>query len=353
MNVKSDMIAFNLGNKASYIHYWPLYTELGILEPKGDCIQHYAFVVGGYTKDPESGTKIPSASVTRYNMHTGETLNLQDLPQPSFWNAALIHPHGCQLWVLGGVVRKGEKYQLSQSVYIYDIKANKWKMGPSLPKPLSQLAACQGSSPFHGIFISGGITQSLDEVCPENSFVERGIYFISKDTDYWHNFSSLETARYGHAMCLKGFGSRDPELYIIGGKSQQGEEVGKMERFSLHRNVCVQYEFWAPLFGNCRNLSTRLLSTIGSNMGFFSDKTDTKSIVHYWHDVKLFQDTKAKIHSRKLPFSVKGALILQCLQVVDSEDPKVVTMKLDPVRYLEEFEQVEYVVEGSTIEDVD
>ncbi len=136
--VKADMMAFNFDWRNS-IQYWPLHSELGILEPKGGCIRNYAFIVGGYTKLPECETKIPSASFTRYNMVTGETLNLEDLPQPSFWNAAVVTPNLCQLWVIGGVVKKGEAYQLTQIVNIYDIKTNKWKEGPRLPEPMSQL----------------------------------------------------------------------------------------------------------------------------------------------------------------------------------------------------------------------
>ncbi len=74
-------------------------------------------------------------------MHSGETLNLEYLPRPSFWNCAVIHCKDGQMWVMGGVVKKGDMYHSIHDVYIYDIKTNKWKDGPSLPEPLSHLGA--------------------------------------------------------------------------------------------------------------------------------------------------------------------------------------------------------------------
>ncbi len=341
--LKSDMMALNLCNKGS-IRYWPLYSELGILEPKGDCIGHYTFIVGGYTKKPEDETKFPSASFIRYNMHTGESLNLEDLPQPSFWNSVVIHPRECQLWVLGGVVKKGEEYRLSRAVYIYDIKTNKWKEGPRLPEPLSQLAACHGSDGFDGIFISGGVTQNIDARCVGNRLVQENIYFIRNDQDFWKKIASLEIARYGHAMYFRNrsflrCSIRKLELYMVGGKSLKGCDVGGIEILCLrskHTSTST-----APIsLGNCSNFFT-----LGSNMCFFSDKPDTGTIVHYWNNNSqrplgsiLGSPFEKDWDSKKLPFSLKGALVLPCIQEYDSKDPKIVTTHLMPVTIQQEVE---------------
>ncbi len=249
-NVSTDMMSFCLkrermaeGHLQYTMNYWSSYSELGVLEPKGDVLGHYAFIVGGYTQDFESEIKIPSALSKRYNMDTGEFLDLAPLPQASFWNAAVIHQRDHQMWILGGVVKKGDNYQLSQCVQIYDIKTNTWEKGPSLPEPLSQLAACYSSHYPAGIYVSGGITQSLDEhgnqVRSKFRMVRSSIYFISSDARDWEIIGRLSVPRYGHVMYADGskFGRT---LYAIGGKDLNAAYVQAAEYLSDAVDRCFK-----------------------------------------------------------------------------------------------------------------
>ncbi len=327
---KSGMMAFCFSDRRVY--YWPLDSGCGILEPKGDCIGQYGFIVGGHTMVSE--TKEPSASFTRYNMNTGETLKLKDVPEPTFSHCAIIHHKECQLWVIGGVVKKRKTHRVTGSVNIYDIKANTWKDGPRLPEPLCDLAACYGTCIFNeqdGIFISGGTTKNIDKPYDRNASVRGNIYFISKDTACWEKVASLGTPRYGHVMYVEQMRfykvPLKPHLYIIGGKSKQGKDVETVEKLTLgdkETRICD-----APfLLGNCGNPLTKQFS---EERFFSDDRTDGKSIVHCWGE--WFHSSVPDVNgwvSWKLPFSLRGALILPCKQETDVRGPLVTRTKMEP-----------------------
>ncbi len=171
------------GQKQYTLSYWSMNCDLRMLDPRGDVFGHYAFIVGGYTNDGER-RKVPNASCKRYNMNTGEMLDLAPVPRASFWNAAVLHPKEHQMWVLGGLVIQEDAYEPSQSVHIYDIKTNYWEKGPSLPEPLSQLAACYSPKSPEGIIVSGGLTEISDED-GDTVMVQSAIYSISSKTDAW------------------------------------------------------------------------------------------------------------------------------------------------------------------------
>ncbi len=328
--VQSNVMAFNLSYDIRMVSYWPLSSNLGILEPKGDCIEHYAFIVGGYRLDPENESKIPSASFTRYNMLTGEMLSLKDLPEPSFQSAVVYLEKACQLWVIGGVIKKGETYQVTDAVHIYDVKSNEWNKGPSLPEPLSQLAVCHGSAAFDGIFISGGITfNEKSNACVRIRVVRKTIYMIIKDTGHWTEFATLAKGRYGHTMYVRDSdfeGKREPELYVIGGKSAelpQGQNMNEVEAFSLHsdRKIADEGPNMIKKLGNCFGQFT-----IDSESYLFSECFDsgTETVINHWSDYGTSAYNPyhgfngfTGVRQRKLPFSLKGALILPCWQKFD------------------------------------
>ncbi len=360
INLKSDVMAFNLNYVNYIVNYWPLCSKfpLGILEPKGDCIEHYAFIVGGYTQEEGSETKIPSDSFIRYNMLTQEILTLKDLPEPTFSSAVVFHEKACQLWVIGGVVKKAETYQLTEEVHIYDVKTNEWKKGPSLPEPLSQLAVCNGSDAFDRIFISGGVTMKMDG-CAHNRVVRKTVYMIAKDASHWTELATLDRARYGHTMYIRDSdfeGKRPPELYVIGGKSPdvlQEQNINgaiitdnrTIEAFSLHnpsRAINLEAE---EVLGNCFGHFS-----LDGESYLFSEcfGSESETVVNNWCDYggnnSPFTGFTG-LCQRKLPFSLKGALILPCWQKFDlksnSKGPDVETSFLPSLSNGEESEEEE------------
>ncbi len=366
INLKSDAMAFNLNYLNYIVNYWPLSTTLArVLEPKGDCIEHYAFIVGGYTQEEGSEAKIPNASFIRYNMLTQEILTLKDLPQPTFSSAVIFHEKACQLWVIGGVVKKAETYQLTEEVHIYDVKTNEWKKGPSLPEPLSQLAVCEGSDAFDGIFISGGVTMKM-EGCSHSSHrvVRKTVYMITKDTSRWTEFGTLSRGRYGHAMYVRDSdfeGKREPELYIVGGKSPdvlQEQNINTpsitdnivVDAFSLHSDTKSIYKA-QQVVGNCFGQFS-----LNGESYLFSEcvGSESETVVNNWCDYGSNNSPFTGftgLCQRKLPFSLKGALILSCWQKFDlksnSKGPDVETSFLPSLSNGEESEEEEEEEDGS------
>ncbi len=319
--IDSDMMGFCLNLPSNSFTCWPYISKSKVLEPRGDVIGNYAFVVGGYTKDPKSEIKIPSDHCIRLNMETVEVAGLAPLPQATFWNAVVIHQRQHQLWVLGGVVRRGDECQLSDSVQIYDIKTNKWKLGPSLPEPLSQLAACYSKSPV-GIFISGGITQNVDEhrkpVKSNFRVVRSAIYFISSDTEDWEQMGSLQIPRYSHAMYVDV--AKDPTvLYVIGGKNLQAQYVESAEYISEK----VNGSFKIPgLRGSVTFHGGELLSI-----------TETPRLMQIGCLPKWPCSDNIILDQRMTPMSLKHTLIVSNTQEIDlgSENPMVMKTHLPKV----------------------
>ncbi len=318
------------GQKRYTLSHWPMNCDLGVLQPKGDVIGHYAFIVGGYTENGEtiySGftPKTPSAICKRYNMKTGEMLDLAPLPQASSWNAAVIHQKEHQMWVLGGLV-KGEQYlHLSQSVYIYDIKTNQWKEGPSLPEPMFELAACYSPKSPEGIVISGGIVDRFEE--PGGRMVQSAIYYISPKSEAWEKLETLRMPTYGHTMCVHA-SKEASTLYVIGGINDRNERVGTVEIFS--DSEYRQFEL------------TGLQGSIAVHDGdfyAFSDVTDEDdegegiSVIQMGSLKEVASDPS--FNSRMIPFCPQKSLILSCTQEVDMDsgiidpDSKMVTVNLD------------------------
>ncbi len=319
--IDTDMMGFCLDLSGNSFIDWRYVSKSKVMEPRGDVIGNYAFVVGGYIKDPESGIKIPSDRCIRFNMTTGEDAGLAPLPQASFWNAAVIHQQEHQLWVLGGVVKRGHKCQLSASVQIYDIKTNKWKSGPSLPEPLSQLAACYSKLPV-GIFISGGITQNVDEhgkpVKSNFRVVRSAIYFISSDTEDWEQMGSLQIPRYGHAMYMNVI--HDPSvLYVIGGKNLQAQYVENAECISEKVNGCFKIP---GLQGSISFHDKELISI-----------TDTPGVMQIRSLPKDLYSDNILLDQRMTPMSLKDTLILSNKREIDveSKDPMLMKTNLPSV----------------------
>ncbi len=218
------------GEKRYTLSHWPVNCDLGVVEPRGDVIGHYAFIVGGYEDDLETGRyKLPSATCKRFNMNTGEMLDLAPLPQASAWNAVVIHPKEHQMWVLGGLINGDQHVHLSQSVYIYDIKTNQWKEGPSLPEPMVLLAACYSPHSPEGIIISGGMVEREDEHGAR--IIQSAIYYMSSERKFWEQLETLRVPRIGHAMCVDT-SNDEATLYVMGGLNKDNEEVDVVELYS-------------------------------------------------------------------------------------------------------------------------
>ncbi len=327
LNISTDVVAFCVKpeskRKQITLRYWPTNSRLGILEPRGDVIGHYAFIVGGYTKDPGSESKIPANDCKRYNMITGEILDLAPLPQASFWHAAIIHQKEQQMWVFGGVVKGSDHIQLSQSVHIYDIKTNAWRRGPDLPEPLSQIAVCYSPMDQGGIFISGGITQRQDRNGKSfNSnfrMVRSGIYLISSESEMWEQLGSLQIPRYGHAMYVDV--AKEPAvLYIIGGKNVETQHINAVEYFSSFG----QGQIHIPTVTG--NISIRGDKFYGTPVGTTSNLVQIGALPKW-------QSSDFRLDCSHFPFSLKDALILSSTQEIDmeSKDPRAVTKTMHKI----------------------
>ncbi|MCX5660276.1 MAG: hypothetical protein NTW19_11220 [Planctomycetota bacterium] len=84
-----------------------------------------------------------------------------------------------ELWVIGGHDDVGHARTVSDAVEIYEPKAKKWRTGPSIPAPLSELVAATVGD---RIYIVGGVG---DGVSASNKVASRGVMSIGAGEKAW------------------------------------------------------------------------------------------------------------------------------------------------------------------------
>ncbi len=310
--------------------YWPLQTGLGLMEPKGDIAGCFAFIAGGYTQD-QNKSMTPSDQFVRYQMITGEKVPLPNLPKATYWHEVVVHHDRREVWVLGGVVQDGGKNVVTRSTYIYNTTSNSWKSGPDLPELLCQFGACCTPTSrweFHlvdtprvDILISGGTTIAQGRKL--RSSVTSTSYVYNTEAASWEKLPDMNNPRYGHSMA--SFCDDDDadeykkDVYVVGGRGKDEQYLESIEIYQMDLRqwtVLTHPSFKRAMFGIfTRRWKAELIT--------FCEDDDGQTVMQimsslpeihqpYWNDVATL---------KLVPFSVKGTLILPCIEELRLEDP--------------------------------
>jgi hypothetical protein len=159
------------------------------------------FAIGGL--DPVEATK----TVFVYDPSSRRWSRAAPLPKALQALAAVVFRG--EVWALGGRVRSGT---IQRGVWIYNLRANRWRAGPTLPTPMETLGTSASES-------------RIDAVLEHNYFT------YDASSERWLRGPSLEVPR--HAL---GVFTIDGTLYAIGGcVVPQLEDSSVVEKIPLRR----------------------------------------------------------------------------------------------------------------------
>ncbi len=310
--------------------YWPINTGFGQMELKGDSVGCFAFIAGGFTQD-KNEVVTASDQFFRYQMLTGETLPLANIPRATYWHEVVINIHSGEVWVLGGVVQEGRKNIVTKSTYIYDTMSNKWKSGPDLPRPLCLFGACctpisrwkafLNNQPKHlDMLISGGTTTAQGRKV--RSSVTSNAYLYKTEASTWEKLPSMNFPRYAHSMA--SFCDDDEvdqpknEFYVLGGKGRDEQYLESIEILQLdirQWTVLTRPSFKKAMFG----LFTRRWK---AELITFSEDDDGQTVMQILSSLpEIHRADWNDVATIKLPFSLKGTLVLPCFEEIRLQDP--------------------------------
>ncbi len=346
----SYISAFKRGKRS--VGYWPLKLKYDLIEPKGDSIDAYAFIAGGYSLK-DNGDKQWGKQFIRYNMNTGETLGLQALPNTFCWHAMVAYklsdgtqspkegstslrpsPNftSAEIWSGGCIDSTASHFEASDVTYIYSVENNCLKPGKPLPKPLCHFAACYTEEKEEGLYVSGGVTK-VDPVSgePNPKSACKALYKYNASTEVWERLPSMRKPRYDHTMKAHanwiseyydttsryGFSEETYhyayQMYIAGGKGKTGRYITSVEVFSLIDKQWTQINPISFLDGS----NMVFLRQEYAALCIFSEGERGENFYHYFDWLGHNEVTCGKTCCLQLPFSVKGSLVLPCLQEMD------------------------------------
>ena len=310
-----------MSRKRGHTHtlgYWPVHMGLAIMEPKGDSAGCFAFVAGGYTQQGENKMMTPSDQFFCYQMLTGEKLELTKIPKATCWHEVVVHVANEEVWVLGGIVQEGSENVVTKSTHIYDSNSSTWKSGPDLPGQLCQFGACY--TPTKTVMISGGRTTT------DGTTGLATVYIYRAESTSWEKLPNMTFPRYSHTMAAffhdEMIDEARNEIYVVGGRREDGQyqvdiEVYKMntQQWTCFGNTLLQ----RSIFGvYTRRWKAELIT--------FSEDDDGQTVMQIMSSLqKMLEPDWRDIATLKLPFSLKGTLVLPCVQELYLEDPPLGT----------------------------